>query len=63
MGFISQAMDNITLSSQYLFRRLGMPSFQIHQIYLPKQQLLYIPIPKNTCTTIKHERMQATSGS
>ena len=43
----------------YLFfcfacRRLGIPGYQIHQIYLPEQKLIYIPIPKNACTSIMH---------
>lgn len=44
----------LQLFSRFAARKLGIPSYQIHQIYLPEQKLIYIPIPKNACTTIKH---------
>lgn len=42
------------LYGRYVLRRLNLPGYQIHQIYLPEQKLLYIPIPKNACTSVKH---------
>jgi len=56
-------MSNITfkalVNDLYLYfcfacRRLGIPGYQVHQIYLPEQNLIYIPIPKNACTSIMH---------
>jgi hypothetical protein len=46
---------SIDLKLKYRFacRRMGIPGYQIHQIALQKQQLIYIPVPKNGCTTIK----------
>lgn len=35
-------------------RRLGLQSYQVHQIYLKRHDLIYIPIPKNASTTLKH---------
>lgn len=48
------AFENMRLYSRFACRKLGVPGFKIHQIYLPRQSLLYIPIPKNACTSIKH---------
>lgn len=44
----------LKLYGRFALRRLGVPAYQVHQIYLPQKKLLYIPIPKNACTTIKH---------
>jgi hypothetical protein len=54
MGFLKRTFDDLRLYFRYAYRRLGIPGYQIHQIYLPKQNLIYIPIPKNACTSIKH---------
>ncbi|MGM0545467.1 MAG: sulfotransferase family 2 domain-containing protein [Bacteroidota bacterium] len=54
MGRIKQLIDDAKLYYRFACRRCGIPSYQIHQIYLPKQKLIYIPIPKNACTSIKH---------
>ncbi|NBC66425.1 MAG: sulfotransferase family 2 domain-containing protein [Bacteroidetes bacterium] len=35
-------------------RKLGLPGYQVHQIYLKNTDLIYIPIPKNACTSLKH---------
>lgn len=35
-------------------RKLGLPGYQVHQIYLKNVNLIYIPIPKNACTSLKH---------
>lgn len=43
----------LKLRFRYLCRKIGISRFQIHQIYLPKHKLIYIPIPKNACTSIK----------
>lgn len=44
----------LQLYGRFALRKLGVPGYQIHQIYLPEHGLLYIPIPKNACTTVKH---------
>ncbi|WP_372637489.1 sulfotransferase family 2 domain-containing protein [Fodinibius sp.] len=54
MGFLKRLIDDIRLYCRFSCRRLGLPGYQVHQIYLPEQQLIYIPIPKNACTSIKH---------
>lgn len=36
------------------FRKIGFPGYQIHIIELQDEPLIYIPIPKNACSTIKH---------
>lgn len=35
-------------------RKLGLPGYQVHQIYLKNLDLIYIPIPKNASTSLKH---------
>lgn len=54
MGLAKQLFDDTKLYLRYAFRRMGLPGYQVHQIYLPEQKLIYIPIPKNACTSIKH---------
>lgn len=54
MGVIKRTVDDLRLYWRYSCRKIGFPGYQIHQIYLPEQQLIYIPIPKNACTSIKH---------
>lgn len=54
MGFLKRKIDDIKLYYRFSCRRFGIPGYQVHQIYLPEQELIYIPIPKNACTSIKH---------
>ena len=54
MFYPEKYIDEIKLQVRFAFRRIGMKSYQIHQICLPGQKLIYIPIPKNACTSIKH---------
>ncbi|SMO66824.1 sulfotransferase family 2 domain-containing protein [Fodinibius sediminis] len=54
MGGLRRTWDELRLYSRYAFRKMGWRAYQIHQIYLPEQKLIYIPIPKNACTSIKH---------
>lgn len=54
MGILKRAIDDFKLYYRYSCRRLGIAGYQVHQIYLPEQKLIYIPIPKNACTSIKH---------
>lgn len=54
MGFLKRTLGDLTLYYRYSCRRLGVKGYQVHQIYLPEQKLIYIPIPKNACTSIKH---------
>lgn len=51
---ISTLANNIYLGFCYACRRLGVPGYEIHQIHLPKERLIYIPIPKNACSSVKH---------
>lgn len=51
--FISRTLKEIRLKSRFAARKLGFPSWQIHQVRLPEQKLIYIPIPKNACTSVK----------
>ncbi len=43
-------------------RRLGVDRYAIHRIHLPERQLLYIPIPKNACSSIKHALYEIENG-
>lgn len=54
MGFLKRVTDDIELYYRFSCRRLGLAGYQVHQIYLAEQELIYIPIPKNACTSIKH---------
>lgn len=54
MGFLQRTADDCKLRFRYACRRLGIQRYQIHQVYLRQQKLIYIPIPKNACTSIKH---------
>lgn len=54
MGLLKRNWEELRLYYRYFCRRLGIPGYQVHQIYLPDQKLIYIPIPKNACTSIKH---------
>lgn len=47
-------INEARLNFRFAFRKLGIPGYSIHQVYLPKKQLIYIPIPKNACSSIKH---------
>lgn len=53
-NILIKAFDNLRLQYRFACRKIGLPNYEIHQIYLPRQALLYIPIPKNACTSIKH---------
>lgn len=57
-GFI----DKVKLYYRFGCRRLGITGYEVHQIYLPDQKLLYIPIPKNACTSIKHAMYEIEFG-
>lgn len=50
---INKTCQELKLRYRFACRRLGIPGYQVHQIYLSEYQLLYIPIPKNACTSIK----------
>lgn len=54
MGSLKRIIDDLKLYYRFSCRRLGLSGYQVHQIYLPEQELIYIPIPKNACTSIKH---------
>lgn len=51
---MNKIWQTLKLYGRYALRRLGAKGYQVHQIYLPEQKLIYIPVPKNACTSIKH---------
>lgn len=50
---IQYSLNELKLYFRFTCRKVGIPGYQIHQICLPEQRLIYIPIPKNACTSIK----------
>lgn len=50
---MKKSMDFLKLRFRYLCRKTGISRYQIHQIRLASHKLIYIPIPKNACTSIK----------
>ncbi len=53
---------SIRLKYHYACRRLGIQKYAIHQICLPEQKLLYIPMPKNACSSIKYALFEIEKG-
>ena len=55
---MKKKLHKMFVNSRHLFRlaarRVGLSSYQVHSITLPEQKLIYIPIPKNACSSIKH---------
>ena len=52
MNFRKTKKD-VKLYYRYACRRLGLSGYQIHQIRLPEHRLIYIPVPKNACSSTK----------
>lgn len=50
---IHYTLNELKLYFRFTCRKVGVPGYQIHQIRLPEHQLIYIPIPKNACTSVK----------
>lgn len=50
---IKHTFIDLKLAFRFAWRKFGVPGYQIHQIRLPQYRLIYIPIPKIGCTTIK----------
>lgn len=50
---ITRTYKDIQLYARFAARKLGVPGYQIHQICLSEQKLIYIPIPKNACSSTK----------
>ncbi|MEX2478148.1 MAG: sulfotransferase family 2 domain-containing protein [Gracilimonas sp.] len=50
---MNRLLEEFVLGVRYAFRRLGLSGYQIHQIILKEQGLIYIPIPKNACSSMK----------
>lgn len=46
-------LKNLQLKSRFAARRLGFRNYIVHKLDLPEQELIYIPIPKNACTSTK----------
>jgi len=59
---ITVAVNRVRLLVRFGLRKAGVPGFQIHQIALAKGDLIYIPIPKNACSTIKHALYEIEHG-
>ncbi len=59
---ISSIIKDVLLRGRFAARRIGLPGWQIHQICLQEKRLIYIPIPKNACTTIKQALHQVEFG-
>lgn len=59
---IIRTLKEIRLRGRFAARKLGLSGWQVHQICLPDQKLIYIPIPKNSCTTIKQAFHQIEFG-
>ncbi|MEL7835180.1 sulfotransferase family 2 domain-containing protein [Fodinibius sp. Rm-B-1B1-1] len=51
---ISALFNEVRLLIRFGFRKIGVSGYQLHQIELNSEQLIYLPIPKNACSTIKH---------
>jgi hypothetical protein len=47
-------VNEVRLNFCFACRRFGVPGYSIHQIRLPEENLIYIPIPKNATSSIKH---------
>lgn len=52
MNFRKTKKD-VKLYYRYACRRLGFSGYQVHQIRLPEERLIYIPVPKNACSSTK----------
>ena len=59
---ITRTLLDFRLWTQFVARKFGIPGRQIHQICLPDEKLIYIPIPKNACTTVKQVLHQIEFG-
>lgn len=59
---IVRTFKEIRLRGRFAARKLGLSGWQVHQICLPVHKLIYIPIPKNACTTIKQAFHQIEFG-
>lgn len=59
---VKSILENIRLYYRYACRKAGIPGYEVHQIYIPEKKLLYIPVPKNACTSIKHAMYEIEFG-
>lgn len=50
---VTQILKDIRLKGRFAARKLGVQNYQVHKIELSVQKLIYIPIPKNACTSTK----------
>lgn len=50
---VTRILKDFRLKGRFAARKLGVQNYQVHQIKLPEQKLIYIPIPKNACTSTK----------
>lgn len=61
-NFFERAFKEIRLKSRFAARKVGFSRWQVHQISLPELKLIYIPIPKNACTSVKQALHQIEFG-
>ncbi|MFO7798651.1 MAG: sulfotransferase family 2 domain-containing protein [Rhodohalobacter sp.] len=59
---ITRTIKEMKLRGRFAARKLGLSGWQIHQICLQDEKLIYIPIPKNACTSIKQGLHQIEFG-
>lgn len=59
---IIRLIKEIQLRGRFAARKLGLSDWQVHQICLQDKKLIYIPIPKNACTSIKQALHQIEFG-
>lgn len=50
---LKRTFKEIRLKGRFAARKLGIQNYQVHKIVLSEQKLIYIPIPKNACTSTK----------
>lgn len=50
---VTRILKDFRLKSWFAARKLGIKNYQVHKIVLSEQKLIYIPIPKNACTSTK----------
>lgn len=50
---VTRILKDFRLKGLFAARKLGIQNYQVHKIELSEQKLIYIPIPKNACTSTK----------
>lgn len=58
-----KAGNNLRYTLRLVGERAGLPGFQVHGIRLRDPRLVYIPIPKNACSSLKHALYEIEFGT